>query len=67
MPRNPRLALPQHLCQLADGQLHDPEQRKDAQPRRIGQRLESVGKRQKQGHADKDIKISLYGQFGDWK
>ena len=37
MAADPRLALAQHLRQLADRQLHRPEQRKDAQPRRIRQ------------------------------
>ena len=43
--RNARLALAEHLRQLADRQLHQPQQREDAQPRRIGERLESVGER----------------------
>ena len=43
--RHPRLALAEHLRQLADRQLHDPQQREDPQPRRIGKRLETVGER----------------------
>ena len=58
-----RLALAEDLCELADRQLHEPQKREDAQPRGVGKRLETVGKRQNCGHGDKDIKISLYGQF----
>ena len=47
MARDARLALAEHLRQLADRQLHQPQQREDAQPRRIGQRLESIGERKR--------------------
>jgi len=40
--RDARLALPENLRQLSDRQLHQPQQRDDAQPSRIGKRLESV-------------------------
>ena len=40
MARHARLALPEHLRELADGQLHRPQQRQDAQPAGIGKRLE---------------------------
>ena len=36
MARNARLALPQHLCQLAHRQLHRAQQHENAQARRIG-------------------------------
>jgi hypothetical protein len=36
------LALPQHLRQLTDGQLHPPEQRQYAQPRRIAKGAKNV-------------------------
>ena len=48
--RHARLALPEHLRQLADRQLHQPQQRDDAQPGRVGKRLEAVGKRKSGGH-----------------
>ena len=48
--RHARLALPEHLRQLADRQLHQPQQRDDAQPRRVGKRLESIGKRECRSH-----------------
>ena len=38
--RDARLALPEHLGELADRQLHRPQQREDAQPVGIGKRLE---------------------------
>ena len=44
--RHARLALPEHLRQFADRQLHHPQQRQDAQPGRIGKRLETIGKRE---------------------
>ena len=50
MARNPRLALSQDLRQLAHRQLDQPEQRDDAQPRRVGKRLETVGEREPQSH-----------------
>ena len=50
MARHPRLALAQHLRQLADRQLHQPQQREDAQPRRIGERLESDRRAGVPGH-----------------
>ena len=40
MARNARLALAKQLRQLADRQLHGAQQRKDAQPRWVGERLE---------------------------
>ena len=48
--RHPRLALAEHLGELADRQLHRPQQREDAQPRRIGKRLEQVGEREARRH-----------------
>ena len=45
MARNARLALPEHLRQLTHRQLHQPQQRDDAQPGRVGKRLETVGER----------------------
>ena len=42
VPADPRLALPQHLRQLAHRQLHRPQQREDAQPRRVGKGTEDV-------------------------
>ena len=64
--RDPRLALAEDLGKLADRQLHDPQQRHDAQPRRVGERL--IGLRAEAlGHLDKDIKISLYRQFSRMK
>jgi hypothetical protein len=50
MPRHSRLTLAKHLRQFADGQFHQPQERDDAQPRRIGKCLESVGKRECCGH-----------------
>ena len=50
MARNARLALPEQLGKLADRQLHRPQQRQDAQPRRIGQRLEKRGELEVPGH-----------------
>ena len=50
MARNPGLALAEQLGQFADRQLHRPQQRKDAQPRRIGQRLEKRGELEVPGH-----------------
>ena len=43
MTRHARLALAQQLGKLPDRQFHRTQQRKDAQPRRIGQRLEQRG------------------------
>ena len=43
--RNARLALAEHLRKLADRQFHDPQQGQNAQPRRVGERLESIGER----------------------
>ena len=63
MARDARLALAENLRKLADRQLHQPQKREDAQPRRIGKRLEAIGKREASQSRDKDIKISLYGQF----
>ena len=50
MARNPRLALSEDLRQLAHGQLDLPQQCDDAQPRRVGERLETVGERGIQSH-----------------
>ena len=50
MARHARLALAEHLGKLTDRQLHQPQQRDDPQPGRIGERLESVGERQRHGH-----------------
>jgi len=44
MPRYSGLALAKHLSKFADRQFHQPEERKDAQPRGIGERLESIRK-----------------------
>ena len=41
--RDARLALPEHLRELADRKLHRAQQRQDAKPRRIGQSGEDVG------------------------
>ena len=41
--RDARLALAKDLRQLAHRQLHLPEQREDAQPGRVGERLEMIG------------------------
>ena len=38
--RDARLALPEHLGKLADGELHRAEQAHDAQPGRVGQRAQ---------------------------
>jgi hypothetical protein len=37
--------LPKDLGQFADRKLHEPQEHDDAQARRIGERLESVGER----------------------
>ena len=50
MARYARLALAEQLRQFADRQLHRPQQRQDAQPRRVGQRLEKRGKLEVPGH-----------------
>ena len=50
MARDPRLALAEHLGELADRQFHRPQQREDAQPRRVGKRLEQVGKGKDRRH-----------------
>ena len=50
MARDPRLALAEHLRELADGELHRAQQREDPKPRRIGKRPEAVGKRESIGH-----------------
>ena len=63
MARHSRLALAEHQRQFADRQLHPPQQREDAQPGGVGKRLEAVGEREASTSRDKDIKISLYGQF----
>ena len=42
--RDPRLALGENLGQFADRQFHPPQEREDAQPRRVRKRLEQVGK-----------------------
>src|SRR4030095_2711845 len=48
--RNARLTLAKHLRKLADRKLHDSQQREDAQPRRIGQRLKVISQRKKCTH-----------------
>ena len=48
--RHARLALPEDEGQLADRQLHDPQKRQDPHPRRVGKRLETIGKREARGH-----------------
>jgi hypothetical protein len=48
--RYTRLALSEHLRKLADGKLHQAQQRDDAQARRIGKRLDAVGKRKRSRH-----------------
>ena len=45
MARDTRLALPEDLRELADRQFHNPQQRQDAQTRRVGKRLKSIGER----------------------
>ena len=50
MARDARLALPEHLRQLAHRQLHQPQQHHDAQPGRVGERLESIGERKGRSH-----------------
>ena len=50
MARHARLALAEHLRELSDRQLHQPQQGHDAQPGRIGKRLESVGERKVGDH-----------------
>src|SRR5262245_19466189 len=50
MSRNARLALPQKLRQFADGQLHSTQQRQDAQPCGVCQRLEKGGQFEVPGH-----------------
>jgi hypothetical protein len=44
MSGHPRLALPEQLRDLPDRKLHAPQQGQDSQPRRVGKRLEKVGK-----------------------
>jgi hypothetical protein len=48
--RHAGLALAKYLGEFADRKLHRAQQRNDAQPGRIGKRLEAVGKGQVQGH-----------------
>ena len=48
--RDTGLALPENMGELADRKLHDPQERNHAQARRIGKRLESIGKRKNDGH-----------------
>ena len=50
MARHARLALAEHLRKLADRQLHQPQQGEDPQPRRVGERLESIGERKRGSH-----------------
>ena len=54
---------PSTCASSPDRQLHQPQQGDDAQPRRVGERLESISKRKSWQSLDKDIKISLYGQI----
>ena len=66
--RDPGLALAEHLRQFADRQFHRPQERDNAQPRRVGKRLKKLGqgqvpRRLRDGferHSPKDIKNSLY-------
>ena len=58
---------PSTCAKLADRQLHDPQQGEDAQPRRVGERLEIDRRAEELQSRDKDIKISLYGQFVESK
>ena len=59
--RDPRLALAEHLGELADRQLHRPKQSEDPEPGRIAQRSEDLGGGGRgREHGNKDIKISLY-------
>jgi len=48
--RDSGLALAENLGEFADRQFHDPQQRDDPQPGRIGERLEPVGERKFNGH-----------------
>ena len=48
--RDARLALPQDLRELANRKLHQPQERDDAQPGRVGKRLEAIGKRKFGSH-----------------
>ena len=48
--RDARLALAQHVRQFADRQFHIAQERQDADPRRIGKRLEKIGNGQVRGH-----------------
>ena len=63
MEGHSRLALAEDLREFADGQLHDAQEGEDAQPGRIGKRLETIGEGKISSHGNKDIKISLYRQF----
>jgi hypothetical protein len=46
--------LAEHLRKLTDGKLHQPQEHDDAQPRRVGKRLKTVGKREQCSH---DLRI----------
>ncbi|GAA4028068.1 hypothetical protein GCM10022281_03570 [Sphingomonas rosea] len=62
MAADPRLTLPEHLRQFADGQFHLAQQDKQAQPTRVGNGLKQLGEGKGCCHGHKDIKISLYLQ-----
>ena len=48
--RDARLALAQDMGKLADRKLHNPQQRHDPKPRRVGEGLESVCERKHWDH-----------------
>ena len=50
MPGDPRLALAENLSEFADRQLHQSQERNDAQPGRIGKGLEAIGQRERCTH-----------------
>ena len=65
--RDARLALAEHLRQLADRQLHQPQQARRCAAA-SGRRAPGIGRRAEARQSlDKDIKISLYGQFREAK
>ena len=63
--RDARLALVEHLRELADRQFHRPQQGKDPQPRGIGQSLEQVRQAEASRSRNKDIKKSLYPSIAE--
>jgi hypothetical protein len=61
VPRDPRLALPEHLGELAHRQLHRAEQGEDPEASGIAKGTEDLGGGGcGREHGNKDIKISLY-------